>query len=45
MLLEGAHSCVQCIGMRQVGEHLVQVVDVMVENSRRQQQKLEPAAL
>jgi AcrR family transcriptional regulator len=35
MLLEGAHSCVQCIGMRQVGEHLVQVVDLMVENSRR----------
>ena len=37
MLLEGAHSCVQCIGMRQIGEHLVQVVDLMVENSRRQQ--------
>src|SRR3954467_4642764 len=35
MLLEGAHSCVQCIGMRQIGEHLVQVVDLMVENSRR----------
>ncbi|HEV7388363.1 MAG TPA: TetR/AcrR family transcriptional regulator, partial [Gemmatimonadaceae bacterium] len=30
MLLEGAHSCVQCIGMRQIGEHLVQVVDLMV---------------
>jgi AcrR family transcriptional regulator len=36
MLLEGAHSCVQCIGMRQIGEHLVHVVDLMVENSRRQ---------
>jgi AcrR family transcriptional regulator len=36
MMLEGAHSCVQCIGMRQIGEHLVQVVDLMVENSRRQ---------
>jgi AcrR family transcriptional regulator len=36
MLLEGAHSCVQCIGMRQIGEHLVQVVDLMVENSRRE---------
>ena len=36
MLLEGAHSCVQCIGMRQIGEHLIQVVDLMVENSRRQ---------
>ena len=39
MLLEGAHSCVQCMGMRQVGEHLVQVVDLMVEN-RRQAQRL-----
>jgi AcrR family transcriptional regulator len=36
MMLEGAHSCVQCIGMRQIGEHLIQVVDLMVENSRRQ---------
>lgn len=36
MLLEGAHSCVQCIGMRQIGEHLVQVVDLMVENTRQQ---------
>jgi AcrR family transcriptional regulator len=35
MMLEGAHSCVQCIGMKQIGEHLVQVVDLMVENSRR----------
>jgi AcrR family transcriptional regulator len=35
MLLEGAHSCVQCIGMRQIGEHLVQVVNLMVENARR----------
>ena len=38
MLLEGAHSCVQCIGMRQIGEHLVQVVDLMVENNRQRQQ-------
>ena len=37
MLIEGAHSCVQCIGMRKIGEHLVQVVDLMVENSRQQQ--------
>ncbi len=36
MLLEGAHSCVQCTGMRQIGEHLVKVVDLMVENNRRQ---------
>ena len=38
MLLEGAHSCVQCIGMRQIGEHLVQVVYLMVENNRQRQQ-------
>jgi AcrR family transcriptional regulator len=36
MLLEGAHSCGTCVGMRQIGEHLVQVVDLMVENNRRQ---------
>jgi AcrR family transcriptional regulator len=36
MMLEGAHSCVQCIGMRQIGEHLVEVVNRMVENSRAQ---------
>ncbi|HEV7839844.1 MAG TPA: hypothetical protein VGO75_17365, partial [Gemmatimonadaceae bacterium] len=35
MMLEGAHSC-QCVGMKQIGEHLVQVVNLMVENSRRQ---------
>jgi AcrR family transcriptional regulator len=37
MMLEGAHSCGTCVGMRQIGEHLVQVVDRMVENNRRQQ--------
>jgi hypothetical protein len=46
MLLEGAHSCVQCVGMRQFGEHLVQLVDLMVENSRQQQLRAEyPTAL
>jgi AcrR family transcriptional regulator len=46
MLLEGAHSCVQCVGMRQFGEHLVQLVDLMVENSRQQRQRPEyPTAL
>jgi AcrR family transcriptional regulator len=46
MLLEGAHSCVQCVGMRQFGEHLVQLVDLMVENSRQQQQQTRyPTAL
>jgi AcrR family transcriptional regulator len=36
MLLEGAPSCGQCVGMRQIGEHLVQVGDRMVENNRQQ---------
>ena len=36
MMLEGAHSCGTCVGMRQIGEHLVQVVDLMVENNRQQ---------
>lgn len=39
MMLEGAHSCGQAVGMRQIGEHLVQVVDLMVENSRRQREE------
>jgi AcrR family transcriptional regulator len=29
-LLEGAKSCVQCIGLKRVGQHLVQLVDSMV---------------
>src|SRR6266480_5166146 len=45
MLLEGAHSCVQCIGMRQIGEHLVQLVDLMVENSHQQLRAQYPTAL
>jgi AcrR family transcriptional regulator len=36
MMLEGAHSCGTCVGMRQIGEHLMQVVDRMVENNQRQ---------
>src|SRR5262249_51830867 len=30
LLLEGAKSCLQCIGMKRVGEHLVQLVETMV---------------
>lgn len=30
LLLEGAKSCVQCIGMKRVGEHLMRLVDSMV---------------
>ena len=45
MLLEGAHSCVQCVGMRKFGEHLVELVDLMVENARQQQRAPYPTAL
>jgi AcrR family transcriptional regulator len=34
MLLEGAHSCVQCIGMKQIGEDLVKLVDLMVRTAK-----------
>lgn len=34
MMLEGASNCVQCIGVKQLGEHLVQLVDRMIENNR-----------
>ena len=30
MLLEGAKACVQCIGLKRVGEHLMRLVDGMV---------------
>jgi AcrR family transcriptional regulator len=36
MMLEGASNCVSCVGTKQIGEHLVQLVDLMVENSRTQ---------
>ncbi len=34
LLLEGAFACVQCAGMKKIGEDLVRLVDLMVENSR-----------
>ena len=45
MLLEGAHNCVQCVGMRKFGEHLVQLVDLMIENGRQQQRAPYPTAI
>ena len=45
MLLEGAHSCVQCVGMRKFGEHLVQLVDLMIENARQQRNAPYPTAI
>jgi AcrR family transcriptional regulator len=35
LLLEGAHSCVQCAGMKRVGEDLVRLVDLMIANNRQ----------
>jgi len=36
MMLEGATNCVQCVGTKQIGEHLTQLVDLMIENNRTQ---------
>lgn len=35
MLLEGAQGCVQCTGMKRVGEDLVRLVNRMIENTRQ----------
>ncbi|HEY3583286.1 MAG TPA: helix-turn-helix domain-containing protein [Casimicrobiaceae bacterium] len=37
LLLEGAQNCVQCTGMRRVGEDLVRLVQLMIENARQSQ--------
>jgi AcrR family transcriptional regulator len=39
MLLEGAFSCVQCTGMKRIGEDLIRLVDQMVANSRQPQSR------
>ena len=39
LLLEGAQNCVQCTGMRRVGEDLVRLVNLMIENARQTQRK------
>ena len=36
LLLEGASNCVQCIGMKRIGEDLVELVNRMVTNARTQ---------
>ena len=36
MLLEGAKACVQCIGLRRVGEHLMMSVDALIAARKRQ---------
>lgn len=39
MLLEGAQNCVQCSGLKRVGEDLVRLVNRMVENRRQAQRQ------
>jgi len=34
LLLEGAFACVQCTGMKRIGDDLIRLVDIMVENSK-----------
>ncbi len=36
MLLEGAKACVQCIGLKRVGEHLMKSVDALIAARKRQ---------
>lgn len=36
MLLEGAKACVQCFGLKRVGEHLVRSVDAVIAGRARQ---------
>jgi AcrR family transcriptional regulator len=40
LLLEGATSCVQCKGLKRIGEDLVELVDRMIANSRNQSRRL-----
>jgi hypothetical protein len=35
-MLEGASNCVSCVGTKQIGEHLVQLVDLMIVNNKTQ---------
>ncbi|MEP6733231.1 MAG: TetR family transcriptional regulator [bacterium] len=37
-LLEGAKACVQCIGLKRVGEHLMRLVDTMVATHGKRMQ-------
>ena len=36
MMIEGAKACVQCIGLKRVGEHLMRSVDALIEARSRQ---------
>jgi AcrR family transcriptional regulator len=43
-LLEGAKSCVQCIGLKRVGQHLMQLVDSMVATKGKAKAPARPTA-
>jgi len=43
MLLEGEKACVQCIGLKRVGEHLMKSVDALIA-ARKRQSTTTPAA-
>ena len=43
-LLEGAKACVQCLGLKRVGEHLMQSVDALVAAHKRRAVEREAAA-
>jgi hypothetical protein len=36
MMIEGAKACVQCIGLKRVGEHLMRSVDALIAARSRQ---------
>ena len=42
LMLEGATNCVQCVGTTQIGEHLVQLVNMMIENNRSGGRRRQP---
>jgi AcrR family transcriptional regulator len=42
-LLEGAKTCVGCMGLRRAGEHLMRLVDAMVATRRRRRSRGGPA--
>ncbi len=43
LLLEGAKSCVMCMGLRRVGEHLMRLVDSMIASKGKARGRTAPA--
>jgi AcrR family transcriptional regulator len=44
LLLEGAKSCVMCMGLKRVGEHLMRLVDTMVATKGKSPARVRAAA-